>query len=90
MLQLQNLVYEKNHYAKAINSYKDFKSKYPDVELAPEEEFFRNAPDKIKGASVAEDTAHSLMLKRLNYELFQVYDDIIILLFEFLINNILL
>lgn len=84
MLQLQNLIYEKNYFVKAINTCKEFKSKYPEVELVHEEEFFSNAPDKIKGASAEEDTAHSLMLKRLNYELFQVNGVIIILLFEFL------
>ena len=71
-LQLHNLMYEKSHYLKAIKACKDFKSKYPDIELVPEEEFFSNAPDDIKGAALAEDSAQNLMLKRLNYELFQV------------------
>uniref|UniRef100_A0A0C9RZF2 TSA: Wollemia nobilis Ref_Wollemi_Transcript_267_723 transcribed RNA sequence n=1 Tax=Wollemia nobilis TaxID=56998 RepID=A0A0C9RZF2_9CONI len=39
-LQLHNLMYEKNHYLKAIKGCKDFKSKYPDIELVSEEEFF--------------------------------------------------
>ncbi|XP_058097167.1 THO complex subunit 5A [Magnolia sinica] len=70
-LQLQNLMYEKNHYMKAIKACKDFKSKHPDIELVPEEEFFNNAPEEIKGGVLAEDNAHDLMLKRLNFELFQ-------------------
>ncbi|PKI50631.1 hypothetical protein CRG98_028943 [Punica granatum] len=69
-LQLHNLMYEKSHYIKAIKACKDFKSKYPDIELVPEEEFFRDAPEDIKG-SVESNDAHSLMLKRLNFELFQ-------------------
>ncbi|KAK9109212.1 hypothetical protein Sjap_017272 [Stephania japonica] len=71
-LQLHNLLYEKNHYVKAIKSCKDFKSKHPDIELVPEEEFFRDAPQDIKEAVMSNDTSHDLMLKRLNFELFQL------------------
>ncbi|KAG6509070.1 THO complex subunit 5A-like [Zingiber officinale] len=70
-LQLHNLLYEKNHYLKAIKACKDFRSKYPDIELVPEEEFFSSAPEEIKGKAMADDVAHDLMLKRLNFELFQ-------------------
>ncbi|KAJ8505625.1 hypothetical protein OPV22_006511 [Ensete ventricosum] len=70
-LQLHNLMYEKNHYLKAIKACKDFRSKYPDIELVPEEEFFSSAPEDIKGKILANDGAHDLMLKRLNFELFQ-------------------
>ncbi|KAH1065603.1 hypothetical protein J1N35_030590 [Gossypium stocksii] len=70
-LQLHNLMYEKSHYLKAIKTCKDFKSKYPDIELVPEEEFFRDAPEEIKGSNLSDDSSHNLMLKRLNYELFQ-------------------
>lgn len=70
-LQLHNLMYEKNHYVKAIKACKDFKSKYPDIELVPEEEFFRDAPEEIKNSVQSSDSAHNLMLKRLNYELYQ-------------------
>ncbi|KAI3513107.1 hypothetical protein L1887_20433 [Cichorium endivia] len=70
-LQLHNLMYEKNHYVKAIKACKDFKSKYPNIELVPEEEFFKNAPEDIKNSVQSNDTAHDLMLKRLNFELFQ-------------------
>lgn len=71
-LQLHNLMYEKNHYVKAIKACKDFKTKYPDIELVPEEEFFRDAPEDIKSPVLSTDSAHNLMLKRLNYELSQV------------------
>ncbi|XP_076912835.1 THO complex subunit 5A [Bidens hawaiensis] len=70
-LQLHNLMYEKNHYVKAIKACKDFKSKYPDIELVPEEEFFKDAPEEIKNSVLSNDSAHNLMLKRLNFELFQ-------------------
>lgn len=72
-LQLHNLMYEKNHYVKAIKACRDFRSKYPDIELVPEEEYFRDAPEDIKGTgtTMSNDCAHKLMLKRLNYELFQ-------------------
>ncbi|GMI91154.1 hypothetical protein like AT5G42920 [Hibiscus trionum] len=70
-LQLHNLMYEKSHYLKAIKTCKDFKSKYPAIDLVPEEEFFSNAPEDIKGSNLSDDSSHNLMLKRLNYELFQ-------------------
>ncbi|CAA6664331.1 unnamed protein product [Spirodela intermedia] len=70
-LQLHNLTYEKNHYLKAIKACKDFRSKHPIIELASEEEFFREAPDDIKGGVLSSDGAQDLMLKRLNYELHQ-------------------
>ncbi|XP_022768756.1 THO complex subunit 5B-like [Durio zibethinus] len=70
-LQLHNLMYEKSHYLKAIKTCKDFKSKYPDIELVPEDEFLRDAPEEIKGLNLSDDSSHNLMLKRLNYELFQ-------------------
>lgn len=72
-LQLQNLMYEKNHYVKAIKACKDFKSKYPDIELVPEEEFFRDAPEDIKNSVISKDSAQNLMMKRLNFELLQVH-----------------
>nr|ABH01186.1 cold-induced protein [Ammopiptanthus mongolicus] len=70
-LQLHNLMYEKSHYVKAIKACKDFKSKYPDIDLVPEDEFFRDAPQDIKDSVLSNDPAHNLMLKRLNFELFQ-------------------
>ncbi|KAK9733328.1 hypothetical protein RND81_04G060300 [Saponaria officinalis] len=69
-LQFHNLMYEKSHYLKAIKACTDFKSKYPDIQLVSEEDFFRDAPHEFKASAVSTDT-HNLMLKRLNYELFQ-------------------
>lgn len=70
-LQLHNLMYEKSHYVKAIKACKDFRSKYPDIELVPEEEFFRDAPEEMKSSVKSKDNSHNLMLKRLDFELFQ-------------------
>ncbi|KHN22326.1 THO complex subunit 5 like [Glycine soja] len=70
-LQLHNLMYEKSHYVKAIKACKDFKSKYPDIDLVPEEDFFRDAPQDIQDSVLSNDAAHNLMLRRLNFELFQ-------------------
>ncbi|CAA0840671.1 THO complex subunit 5B [Striga hermonthica] len=70
-LQLHNLMYEKNHYVKAIKACKDFKTKYPDIELVPEEDFFKDVTEDIKSSTLSADVAHDLMLKRLNYELYQ-------------------
>ncbi|KAF8107749.1 hypothetical protein N665_0117s0021 [Sinapis alba] len=70
-LQLHNLMYEKSHYVKAIKACRDFKSKYPDIDLVSQEAFFRDAPEAIKDQSVATDSSRVLMPKRLNFELHQ-------------------
>ncbi|KAG8059328.1 hypothetical protein GUJ93_ZPchr0002g23707 [Zizania palustris] len=70
-LQLHNLLYEKNHYVKAIRRCLDFKTKYPGIELVAVEEFHRSAPVDIRDKTLASDTSHDLMLKRLNFELVQ-------------------
>ncbi|CAL9242278.1 unnamed protein product [Arabidopsis halleri] len=70
-LQLHNLMYEKSHYVKAIKACRDFKSKYPDIDLVPEQEFFLHAPEAIKDQSLSSDSSHVLMPKRLNFELHQ-------------------
>ena len=82
-LQLHNLMYEKNHYMKAIKACKDFKSKYPDIDLVPDEEFFASAPEDIKGKAMANDHVHDLMLKRLTFELFQVLPNFFIVIVDF-------
>lgn len=70
-LQLNNLLYQKNHYLKAINACKDFKSKYPDIELVPEEDFYRDAPEEFKKDPALKEDSHKQMLERLNFELYQ-------------------
>ncbi|KAK3155378.1 hypothetical protein QOZ80_2BG0202480 [Eleusine coracana subsp. coracana] len=70
-LQLHNLLYEKNHYVKAIRACQDFQTKHPGIDLVPEEEFHHAAPADIREKTLAADAAHDLMLKRLNFELVQ-------------------
>ncbi|XP_018433960.1 THO complex subunit 5A [Raphanus sativus] len=67
-LQLHNLMYEKSHYLKATTSSREFKSKYPNIDLISEQDFFTDAPQPIKSQSLSN---HDLMLKRLNFELHQ-------------------
>lgn len=71
-LQLHNLLYEKNHYVKAIKTCKDFRSKYPDIDLVSEEEFFQNAPQELQSDPALRDDPHKLMIQRLKFELHQV------------------
>ncbi|CAL9217895.1 unnamed protein product [Arabidopsis halleri] len=70
-LQLHNLMYEKSHYLKANKASRDFKSKYPNIDLISEQDFFSDAPEAIKSQTLSNDTSHDLMLKRLNFELHQ-------------------
>ncbi|KAL1207761.1 THO complex subunit 5A [Cardamine amara subsp. amara] len=70
-LQLHNLMYEKSHYLKATKASKDFKSKYSNIDLISEQDFFHEAPEAIKSQSLSNDSSHDLMLKRLNFELHQ-------------------
>ncbi|KAH1119921.1 hypothetical protein GLYMA_17G241800v4 [Glycine max] len=69
--KLQNLSYEKSQFVKAIKVCNDFKSKYPDIEVVSEEEFFRGAPQDMKDSVLSNHSEHNLVLKRLNFELFQ-------------------
>lgn len=71
-LELHNLLYERNYYMKAINTCKDFKSRYPDIQLVSEEEFFKDAPVELKRDSLLREDGHKLMLQRLHFELHQV------------------
>lgn len=70
--QLQNLTYEKSQFVKAIKACNDSKSKYPDIEVVSEEEFFRDAPQDMKDSVLSNHSEHNVVLKRLNFELFQV------------------
>ncbi|KAL5127011.1 THO complex subunit 5B [Glycine soja] len=69
--QLQNLTYEKSQFVKAIKACNDSKSKYPDIEVVSEEEFFRDAPQDMKDSVLSNHSEHNVVLKRLNFELFQ-------------------
>ncbi|CAN8288648.1 unnamed protein product [Cochlearia groenlandica] len=70
-LKLQNLMYEKSHYVKANKSSRDFKSKYPNIDLISEQDFCNEATESVKSQTLSNDTSHDLMLKRLNFELHQ-------------------
>jgi hypothetical protein len=50
-LRLHNLLYEKNHYVKAIRSCLDFQTRHPGIQLVPEEEFRRAAPRRPTSAT---------------------------------------
>jgi THO complex subunit 5 len=74
-LQLQNLQYEKSHYAKEIQMCRDFRSAFADsdVGLVAEEEFLRRAPPELNpgAANTGGDShaSHQRMLNRLAFEL---------------------
>ena len=67
-LQLQNLLYEKAHYAKEIQTCREFRSAWSEEEvgLLAEEEFARLPPPPELARP---SDAHSLMLSRLAFEL---------------------
>ena len=71
-LRLHNYLYEMNHYRKAIEANEDYRSKYPDLELVSEEDFFQNAPASLSEDPVLRSDPRKLYLKRLEYELHQV------------------
>jgi hypothetical protein len=56
-------MYEKSHYIKVNKSCKYFKSKYVDIELVPEKEFFTDAPEDIKGSIISNDNAHNRLIE---------------------------
>ncbi|KAL4437184.1 hypothetical protein ABPG75_004323 [Micractinium tetrahymenae] len=69
-LQLQNLIYERQHYEKEIASCRGWRSAYSDEQIAliPEEEF-RVHPMAAEQKLAEEGTdAHQLMLNRLRHE----------------------
>eukprot|EP00271_Cylindrocystis_brebissonii_P007642 TRINITY_DN21208_c0_g1_i1.p1 TRINITY_DN21208_c0_g1~~TRINITY_DN21208_c0_g1_i1.p1 ORF type:complete len:554 (-),score=123.81 TRINITY_DN21208_c0_g1_i1:255-1916(-) len=70
-LHLHNLLYEQNHYAKAIQACKDFRTKFPDIELVPEEEFAEEAPQVGLDGGDLKGDKHLLMIQRLKFELHQ-------------------
>ncbi|KAL0797149.1 hypothetical protein Bca101_068526 [Brassica carinata] len=51
--------------------FREFKSKYPNIDLISEQDFFRDAPEAIKSQMLSNHSSHDLMLKRLNFELHQ-------------------
>ena len=70
-LQLQNLQYEKCHYAKEIQTCLDFRSAVSDADvgLIPEADFQRSAPPEFNPAGGSAADPHACMLNRLAHEL---------------------
>jgi len=64
-LQLQNILYEKNHFLKEIKQCRDFTFTEKDHNLIPLEFFMNNAPAELTSTS----DPHQLMVNRLNYEI---------------------
>ncbi|KAM9821785.1 THO complex subunit 5 homolog [Syngnathus typhle] len=70
-LQLQNLLYEVLHLQKEISKCLEFKSKHEEIELVPEEEFYKDAPQEISRPQLTKNDPHQLTLARLDWELEQ-------------------
>uniref|UniRef100_A0A674MDH9 THO complex 5 n=1 Tax=Takifugu rubripes TaxID=31033 RepID=A0A674MDH9_TAKRU len=70
-LQLQNLLYEVLHLQKEISKCLEFKSKHEEIDLVPEEEFYKDAPPDISRPNLTKTDSHQLTLARLDWELEQ-------------------
>jgi predicted nucleic acid-binding Zn-ribbon protein len=66
-LQLQNLLYEKNHLKKEILECRDFKRSQQEPQLVSEQEFFQLAPPEL----TKPENEHQKMINRLTFELQQ-------------------
>ncbi|KAH0557239.1 THO complex subunit 5 homolog [Cotesia glomerata] len=70
-LQLQNLLYEVMHLKKEVVKCLQFKSKDELIELVPEEEFYKEAPESLSQPEITKNDDHKLRLARLDWELTQ-------------------
>ncbi|XP_044735183.1 THO complex subunit 5 homolog isoform X2 [Chrysoperla carnea] len=70
-LHLHNLLYELEYLKKEISKCLQFKSKDEEIELVPEEDFYKEAPESISRPSVTKKDEHQLRLARLEWELRQ-------------------
>ncbi|WAR03093.1 THOC5-like protein [Mya arenaria] len=70
-LQLQNLLYEILHLEKEIVKCLAFRSKDEEIDLVPEEQFYKEAPPEISKPEETEANQHKLTLARLDWELEQ-------------------
>ncbi|XP_008559444.1 THO complex subunit 5 homolog [Microplitis demolitor] len=70
-LQLQNLLYEVMHLKKEVIKCFQFKSKDELIELVPEEEFYKEAPESVSQPEITKEDPHKLRLARLEWELTQ-------------------
>ncbi|XP_015593948.1 THO complex subunit 5 homolog [Cephus cinctus] len=70
-LHLQNLLYEVMHLKKEVVKCLQFKSKDESIELVPEEEFYKEAPENVSRPDITKNDPHQLRLARLEWELTQ-------------------
>lgn len=70
-LHLQNLLYEVMHLKKEVIKCLQFKSKDELIQLVPEEEFYKEAPENISRREITMHNPHQLRLARLEWELTQ-------------------
>ncbi|KAL5016146.1 hypothetical protein ScPMuIL_005735 [Solemya velum] len=70
-LQLQNMLYETMHLEKEITKCLEFKSKDEEIELVPESDFYRDAPEAISRPEKTKSDEHQRTLARLDWELEQ-------------------
>jgi len=66
-LELSNLNYEKNHFVKQIRNCRDLELTYEKIDLVPEEEFKKTAPENLR--VLYKPDKHQMMLNRLTFEL---------------------
>ncbi|XP_015523922.1 THO complex subunit 5 homolog [Neodiprion pinetum] len=70
-LHLQNLLYEVMHLKKEVVKCLQFKSKDESIELVPEDEFYKEAPESVSRPEITKNDPHQLRLARLEWELMQ-------------------
>ncbi|KAE8234198.1 hypothetical protein CF326_g768 [Tilletia indica] len=68
LIQLQNLEYEQAKLEEEIQSTRELRSVYQDIDMLSEEEFRQTAPEELRTQTVVEDE-HQLMNNRLGHEL---------------------
>lgn len=71
-LELNNLLYERDHFLREIRTCRNFKTKFPGIELQAEEVFWESASEEQKGDAKLKEDPHQLQLARLRLELAQV------------------
>lgn len=70
-LQLQNLLYEANHLKREVQRCYLFKSQDEEIDLVPEVEFYKDAPEVISRPNKTSTDDHARRLARLEWELQQ-------------------
>jgi hypothetical protein len=71
-LQLNNLLYERDHFLREIQACREFKTKFPGIDLESESAFWAAASGEQKSDAKLRDDPHQLELARLQLELTQV------------------